>query len=189
MLNSNKPKVGSLLISEPFMMDPNFQRSVLLLTQHDQEGTIGYVLNQPTSLLLSDVLHGFPEGEPFPLYFGGPVAQDSIHFIHHYPQLWDSAEAIDQNGLFWGGDFEALKQHIRLGTVKKEDIKFFIGYSGWSPGQLEEEIKDNAWMVCNDYPFELALEHHVDTLWKEALVVMGPKFAHIAQFPQNPQWN
>lgn len=189
MLNKNKPGVGSLLISEPFMLDPNFQRSVILITQHDEEGTIGYVLNQPTSLCLSDVMHDFSAGDPFPLYFGGPVAQDSIHFIHKHALLIEDAEIIGDKGLYWGGNFDALKDLIEMGLVKHEEIKFLIGYSGWSPGQLEEEIHSNAWMICNQYPPELVLEHHADHLWKEALVVMGPKFAHVAHFPQNPQWN
>ena len=87
MLNKAQPLKGSLLISEPFMMDPNFKRSVLLLTEHNEEGTVGYVLNQKSSFFLNDVIPDCPDAD-FPIYIGGPVGADTLHFIHTCNDGW-----------------------------------------------------------------------------------------------------
>lgn len=188
MFNKNTPQVASLLISEPFMLDPNFQRSVVLLCEHnDEEGTIGYVLNQPASLLLRDVINDMPEAA-FPLFYGGPVAHDSIHFIHKCPDKLHSGVGLG-NDIYWGGNFESLKILIQNGDITPEEVKFFIGYSGWSPGQLDMELSENAWVISNHYNPDITFVNHGENLWKEAIVSLGPKYAHVANFPQNPTWN
>ncbi|RQP14605.1 MAG: YqgE/AlgH family protein, partial [Parapedobacter sp.] len=114
MFNKNIPQIASLLISEPFMLDPNFQRAVVLLCEHHaEEGTVGYVLNQPAILQLKDVIDDVPEAD-FPLFFGGPVAQESIHFIHKCYDRLHSGVGLG-NGIYWGGNFESLKILIRNG--------------------------------------------------------------------------
>lgn len=191
MFNRNTPKAGSLLISEPFMLDLNFQRSVVLLCEHDgEDGTLGYILNQPINVLLHDVLD-IEEGDPnvsFPLYFGGPVAQDSIHFVHNCYDKLNSGIGLG-NGLFWGGNFETLKILIQREEIAPNEVKFFLGYSGWSVGQLEAELKENAWVIGNDYNPEIAFVKDGEDLWKESIIALGPKYAHVANFPQNPMWN
>lgn len=188
MFNKNIPQIGSLLISEPFMLDPNFQRAVVLLCEHHPEdGTVGYVLNQPAVLQLCDVMDDVPNAD-FPLFFGGPVAQESIHFIHKCFDRLHSGVGLG-NGLYWGGNFESLKILIQNGDVAPDEIKFFIGYSGWSPGQLDNELKDNAWVISNHYNSDIAFVNDGENLWKEAVVSLGPKYAHIVNFPQNPMWN
>lgn len=177
-----------MLISEPFMLDPNFQRAVILLCEHSEEdGTVGYVLNQRATIQLRDVIDELPEAD-FPLYYGGPVAQESIHFIHKCPDRLNSGIELG-NGIYWGGNFESLKILVRQGEITKEEIKFFIGYSGWSPGQLEQELQDNAWVVSNQYNPEITFGNDEEDLWKEAVISLGPKYAHVANFPQNPMWN
>jgi len=188
MFNKNIPQIASLLISEPFMLDPNFQRAVVLLCEHNQEdGSVGYVLNQPAILQLKDVLDDLPKAD-FPLFFGGPVAQESIHFIHKCYDRLHSGIALG-NGLYWGGNFESLKILIRSGHVTSDEVKFFIGYSGWSPGQLDTELKENAWVISNHYNPDITFGDDSENLWKEAIVSLGPKNAHVANFPQNPMWN
>ncbi|WP_257656828.1 YqgE/AlgH family protein [Parapedobacter lycopersici] len=188
MFNKNAPETASLLISEPFMLDPNFQRAVVLLCEHDgEEGTVGYVLNQPATIQLRDVVDSLPDAD-FPLFFGGPVAQESIHFIHKCYDRLNSGIGLG-NGIFWGGNFESLKVLIQRGEIKEEEIKFFIGYSGWSPGQLDRELQENAWVVSNQYNPDIAFVNDGENLWKEAVVSLGPKYAHVANFPQNPMWN
>lgn len=188
MLNRNTPRVASLLISEPFMLDPNFQRSVVLLCEHDPtEGTVGYVLNQPASIQLKDVIEDLAEAE-FPLFFGGPVAQESLHFIHKCPDKLNSGIDLG-NGLYWGGNFESLRILIGNGDITQDEIKFFIGYSGWSPGQLDSELQENSWVVANEYNPDITFGHDIENLWKEVIISLGPKYAHIANFPQNPLWN
>lgn len=188
MFNKNTPETASLLISEPFMLDPNFQRAVVLLCEHNgEDGTVGYVLNQPATIQLSDVMDNLPDAD-FPLFFGGPVAQESIHFIHKcYDRLLSGTDL--GNGIFWGGNFESLQVLIQHGEIAKDEIKFFIGYSGWSPGQLDEELQENAWVVSNQYNPDITFGNDSENLWKEAVVSLGPKYAHVANFPQNPMWN
>lgn len=188
MFNKNTPQVASLLISEPFMLDPNFQRAVVLLCEHHEEdGTVGYVLNQPATIQLKDVMEDLPDAD-FPLFFGGPVAQESLHFIHKCYDKLNSGIGLG-NGIYWGGNFESLQILIRNGEINDDEIKFFMGYSGWSPGQLDEELKENAWVISNQYNPDITFGGDSENLWKEAIVSLGPKYAHVAKFPQNPMWN
>lgn len=187
MFNRNTPQVASLLLSEPFMLDPNFQRSVILVCEHNKEGTVGYVLNQPAVIQLSDVMEELPDAH-YPLFIGGPVAQNSIHFIHKCPEkIFDGADL--GNGLYWGGNFESLTVLIKNGSIQPDEIKLFIGYSGWSPGQLDHELTENTWAVTNNYNPDITLSDDHETLWKDAVVALGEKYAHVANFPLNPTWN
>ena len=188
MFNKNTPQIASLLLSEPFMLDPNFQRSAVLLCEHNEEdGTVGYVLNQSATILLSDVMEELPDAN-FPLFLGGPVAQDSIHFIHKCYDKLNSGIGLG-NGIYWGGNFESLKILIKNGDIQSDEIKFFLGYSGWSPGQLAKELNENAWVISNNYNPDITFGNDGENLWKEAIVSLGPKYAHVANFPQNPMWN
>jgi|SRR6476661_7195858 len=187
MLNAQTPEKGSLLISEPFMMDPNFKRSVVLLTEHGDEGSIGYVLNQRSNVFLKNVI-GDCDNADFPIYVGGPVGNDTLHFIHRcYDRMNSGSEIMD--GVFWGGNFETLKLLINNAEVEKHEIKFFIGYSGWSEQQLAGELEQNSWLVNNNYASNVLFEHNEENLWREVVISLGPKFAHIANFPENPLWN
>lgn len=188
MLSNFNPQQGSLLLSEPFMLDPNFQRSVVLLCEHSEEdGSVGLVLNQPSSLLLKDVMSDMPNAE-YQLFVGGPVGQDSIQFIHKCYDRLNSGIEIGEN-LFWGGNFEALKLLINDRAIGLDEIKFFIGYSGWSPGQLAKELKENTWMIGNSFDPDIVFVNDEENLWKEAVISLGPRYAHVAGFPQNPMWN
>lgn len=188
MFNKDTPRTGSLLISEPFMLDDNFKRSVILLCEHHAEdGTLGYVLNHRSQLLLSDVIGALPDAD-FPLFYGGPVAQDSIHFIHKCYEKLNSGVDLG-NGIYWGGNFESLKILIQQEEIHSDDIKFFIGYSGWSPGQLDAEISENAWVATNNYHPDITFVDDGENIWKEAIVALGPKYAHIANFPRDPSLN
>lgn len=189
MTNKSSLKVKSLLISEPFMLDPNFTRSVVLVCEHNEEGTLGLILNQPSSLFLKDAIEmeGIQETS-FPLYIGGPVEMDSLQFIHKcFDRLNSGVELGD--GIYWGGNFEALKLLMRNGEIKEDEIKFFLGYSGWSDKQLEDEMKENTWIISNDFNPDLVFVNAEENLWKEVVINLGPKYAHIAQFPVNPSWN
>nr|WP_028298110.1 YqgE/AlgH family protein [Olivibacter sitiensis] len=187
MHNQFVPQVGSILLSEPFMLDPNFTRSVILLCEHNDDGTIGLIINQPSNLSLNDVMVGMDEAH-FPLFIGGPVAQNSIQFVHRAYDKLNSGIQIGED-LYWGGNFEALKLLIDEQAIKEHEIKFFIGYSGWQKGQLEKELKENAWIVGNSYNPGMVYENDSEDLWKQAVISLGPRYAHIASFPQNPNWN
>src|SRR4030081_1156068 len=107
MLSLIAPGAGRLLISEPFMMDPNFKRAVILLTEHADEGAMGFVLNHQSEYMLSDLMPEMAYSE-MPVYIGGPVGIDTLHYIHCVPDKIEDGIEI-ANGIFWGGDFETVK--------------------------------------------------------------------------------
>lgn len=188
MFNEFIPKRGSLILSEPFMLDQNFERSVVLLCEHEEgSGTVGLILNHRSVLYLSDVLDGM-ENVDIPLYFGGPVEGDALFFVHKAYDKLLSGNHI-QDDLYWGGDFEKLKELLKEEEIGSEEVKLFLGYSGWSPGQLNEEIKLNSWAVHNSFNIDLAFITDGEDLWKEAIISMGPKYAHVANFPKRPEFN
>lgn len=187
MFNQNVPQIGSLLISEPFILDPNFERSVVVLCEHDQEGTIGLVLNHLSNVMLSDIITEVGS-EKFPIYIGGPVQNDALFFLHCSPQKISGGTAIGTN-LFWGGDLDQVLELIDNRLIYPQEIKFFLGYSGWSRDQLAEEIRQNSWAVHNSFEPELAFLTDGETLWKQALISLGPKYAHVANFPKSPYLN
>lgn len=187
MLNNIEPKTGRLLISEPFMADPNFKRSVVLLTEHSEEGSVGYILNQVGNLLLKDVIQDLWEADN-QIYFGGPVAADTLHFIHRAYDKLQSGEDVG-NGIYWGGNFETLKILINSNAINEDEIKFFIGYSGWDSGQLKRELEQNAWMVGNVSNADLIFGNDEEQLWRDVVVNLGPKYAHVSNFPSDPSLN
>jgi putative transcriptional regulator len=187
MLSRLEPSAGKLLISEPFLMDPNFKRSVVFLTEHQEEGTVGFILNQRSTLLLNDLVPDFT-GDDVPVDLGGPVAIDTIHFIHRRHDLITDGEEIAK-GVCWGGNFETLKVLINNHSIKPADIKFFIGYSGWSGQQLKNEMKENTWIVSDQFNADVVFSNNEEELWKEVIINLGPKYAHVSNFPLDPNLN
>lgn len=187
MLNPIKPKTGRLLISEPFMTDPNFKRSVILITAHEEDETVGYILNQVGNLILKDVIQDLWEADNL-IYFGGPVAADTLHFIHRCYDKLQSGEPIG-NGLYWGGNFETLKILINTNAIEENEVKFFMGYSGWGVGQLAQEITENAWMVSDVSNPDIIFGNDDEQLWRDVIVNLGPKYAHVSNFPIDPSLN
>ena len=181
-----EPAKGKILISEPFLNDPNFKRTIILLSDHNDDGTVGFILNKPTQFRVHHLLEDFPEFDA-PVYFGGPVQVNSLQFIHRAGKiLEDSTEICD--GLYWGGSFEILKLLIEAKQVQPSDFRFFIGYSGWEAGQLGEEIKISSWIVTPTNT-DNVFSDEPDKLWGEILKSMGKKFAILASFPENPSVN
>ena len=177
---------GILLIAEPFLNDPNFDRSVVLLCSYNQEGAFGLVLNQRTDLLLNDVLEEtiYPD---VPLFLGGPVEKNTLHFIHRRPDLLQGGLDIGY-GLYWGGDFEALKRLLNHQLITTDDVRFFIGYSGWSAGQLDDELQEKSWFLSATSARSL-FETEPENLWREVLRAKGGKYKSIAHYPTDPSLN
>jgi len=187
MLSSISPAAGRLLISEPFMLDPNFKRSVILITEYSTAGAMGFVLNHSSDLLLGDIIPEISYSE-LPLYKGGPVGSNTLHFIHRCPEkIADGIEIWD--GIFWGGDFEQVKELVNSYQLNDEEIRFFVGYSGWSEDQLDRELDEDTWIVANKFNPDILFNHNEETLWKEVVISLGNKYAHIANFPENPALN
>ena len=187
MLSSIQPAAGRLLISEPFMMDPNFKRSVILLTEYSDAGAMGFVLNHPGEFLLGDILPDLSYSE-FTVYLGGPVANNTLHFIHCCPDKIENGVEIGE-GVFWGGDFEVVRELISNYQVQEDEIRFFTGYSGWTPKQLDDEIIEDTWIVANKINAESIFKHNEENLWREVVISLGQRYAHIANFPENPALN
>lgn len=178
---------GDLLISEPFLPDPNFERTVILLCEHDKDGSFGFVLNKPSIVELEEVIengHGCKEK----LYVGGPVQQNSLHFIHRSMELMESGVEII-NGIYWGGDFDKLFSLINTNQLDNSNFKFFLGYSGWSEGQLQEELDAKSWIVYKGATPDQVFDLDPDELWRNVLKDLGGKFRMFANYPEDPRLN
>ena len=180
------PAPGRVLISEPFMQDPNFSRSVVMLVEHNEEGSLGFVLNKKADIALGEILEVSHDIDA-PVFIGGPVGMNQLFFIHTLGQEQLPGATRISGDLFFGGDFDRLIFYLKNGLTLPQEVKFFVGYSGWSPGQLEQELKDKAWIVSK-FEQELALKDS-DNFWKDVLYKLGKKFAAMTRFPENPNLN
>jgi putative transcriptional regulator len=180
-----KPVPGVLLIAPPMLRDRNFWRSVVLLCEHGPDGSFGLILNRPLTLALNEVLSDL-EGENM-ISLGGPVQQNTLHFLHRHGDL--VAEAIPIiDGVHWGGDFDAIKTLVQTEVASPQDLRFFLGYAGWSPGQLEEEIGAGGWFIA--YADDVyVFPEDPENLWRTVLRRMGGEYALLANFPDDPRMN
>lgn len=181
------PERGDLLISEPFLPDPNFERSVVYLCEHDDNGSFGFVLNQKSQVNLDEVIEEVNEAKA-PVFVGGPVERNTLHYLHRSEQLGDDSKEI-MNGIMWGVNFENLLYSVNTKIIDLSDIKFFVGYSGWSPGQLEEELKANSWIVYKSAGKELVFDTDSKELWKIAMNDLGGKYKMMSNYPSDPRLN
>ena len=180
-----KPKQGSILISEPSLRDFYFRQSVVLLAEHNEEGTFGVIINKPIEARLKDIIKGFPAYN-LPVFLGGPVKTDSIFYIH-------TREDVDQSvpimqGLYWGGDLDVIKVMMKRKELLPNEIRFFVGYSGWSPMQLDQELNEKSWVLSQTTVHEV-INARPETLWSNYLKSMGQDYAIWANFPSDPTFN
>lgn len=182
-----EPRKGDLLISEPFLADPNFVRTVIYLCEHNEEGSFGFVLNKPAKLHLNELLEGVGDRED-DIYIGGPVQQNALQFIHKKDGLIEGGSEV-KDGIYWGGNFEQMLPMMEGDLIKAIDIKFFVGYSGWAAGQLKSELELNAWIISRNVDIEQIFDTNVRSLWKEVLHTMGGKYKIVANFPVDPRLN
>jgi putative transcriptional regulator len=180
------PGAGILLISDPFLKDPNFMRTVVLLCEHEEKGSFGFVLNRKYENTIDELIPEL-EGFKIPVYYGGPVQIDSIHFLHQYPdEIPGGVEVIP--GVYWGGDFEMVINMIKKNNLDKNKIRFFIGYSGWGSGQLNEEISLKSWLTVKALRKIIFHKNH-EEIWKDSLKILGGEFEMMINFPIDPQLN
>ncbi|WP_457615505.1 YqgE/AlgH family protein [Lutibacter sp.] len=181
------PSKGKLLVSEPSILnDKAFNRSVVYLTEYSEnDGCIGFIINKPTKFVLSDLIPDINCN--FTVYNGGPVERENLYFIHKLPDMIPDSIEIDKD-IFWGGDFNMLTELLNNGTIKSDDIRFFLGYSGWSMSQLKEELNESSWIVVeNNYPNILIVNH--ENIWKNKLMEFGGEYQIWANAPKNPALN
>lgn len=186
-INTSAPQKGKILISEPFLDDDYFGRSVILLCEHNHEGSFGFVLNNFIDLDLRDVAKNFPDIET-KIGIGGPVETDNIYFIHTRPDLLEDSRPV-LPGIYIGGSYSKLLHLLETGEIKNTEVRFFLGYSGWSPDQLDLELKENAWLVTDIKAKDIMDLNAGDNLWSKYLKKQGKKYAVMTSFPINPQDN
>lgn len=184
---SEKLKKGILLIAEPSIIgDLSFNRSVILLADHNDEGSVGFILNKPLEYSIQDLI---PEiNARFKIYNGGPVEQDNLYFIHNIPDLIPNSIEIS-NGIYWGGDFESTKDLINEGKIKKNNIRFFLGYTGWESQQLEKEMQANSWIISKNAYENKIIGKSTTHFWKEKILELGGDYVIWSNAPENPILN
>lgn len=184
--NNLLPARGRILLSEPFMGDYYFGRAVVLLAEHNEEGSFGVILNKPVTANFNEVLKDFPEFDA-PMYLGGPVETDSLFYIHTLgDQLEGSTEIV--KGLYWGGEIEMLKELIMIKRIQPDDIRFFIGYSGWAADQLKGELKKNSWVITRASRQHLFAMDPM-SMWDKLISKMGTQYKYWTKFPIDPTAN
>lgn len=186
IVNENVAEKGRILISEPFLSDSYFRRSVVYLTEHNDEGSLGFVLNKPLEININEIVEDFPTSE-FSISVGGPVSNNTVHYIHTLgARIPDSVDVAD--GIFWGGDFDILKELISAREVKPHELRFFLGYAGWSANQLEGEMQENAWLVGQISP-RMIMQGIDSEFWTRTLERYNNKYRAWANFPEDPGLN
>lgn len=185
--NHAVPARGKVLISEPFLCDNTFGRSVILLIDHTEEGSMGLVLNKKLPLSLHHLLEEFEALEGIPLYKGGPLCGDTLFYLHTINGIADALHV--SQGLYLNGNFEAIRRYLLSGKPVRGKIRFFLGYSGWAHNQLHEEIEENTWIVSKEETEAIMNDRSDMGFWKEALEKLGGKYGLWARFPQLPILN
>jgi len=183
-----KPDKGLLLVAKPSIIgDVSFNRSVILLAEHTIEnGSVGFILNKPLEYTLKDFIPEITSN--LPVYNGGPVEQDNLYFIHKIPELIPGSVEISQ-GIYWGGDFKAISKLLADDKLTQTQIRFFLGYSGWSTQQLDQELELNSWVVTpNDYKNKI-IDNTSINIWKEKMLELGGNYKLWSNAPHNPSYN
>jgi putative transcriptional regulator len=180
------PEKGKILISEPFLPDTFFNRSIVYLTDHTAEGSVGFILNKKIDLTVDGSIEGF-DGWHDNLNMGGPVAPDTIHYLHNLGDLIPKSVLVEGN-IYWGGDIDVIRTLIKSGKIKQSQIRFFLGYSGWSAGQLERELKENSWVIAT-VKSDIIMNNRGNDTWKKVLRSLKNKYRMWAEFPDSPDMN
>lgn len=184
----SEPRVGDVLLSEPFLDDAYFGRKAVLICEHNEEGTFGFVLNNFIALDLNDLMDGLPEIEAR-ISVGGPVKSSSLYYLHTRPEMIEgSIEVVD--GVCMGGDFESVVRLLKDGVLQADEIRFFIGYAGWSGAQLQDEIQSRSWFVTRtNRTVIMDTSLPEEDIWKHLVSSLGEDYAHVANTPPDPSVN
>ena len=181
-----EPAKGLILISEPFNDDKYFHRSVVCLCEHNEEGSFGYVVNNLMDVKLSDLLPAI-KNDDFKVGLGGPMSPKNVYYIHTLGDEIEGSVKV-REGLYTGGDFKQIVTLINTGLINHSEIQFFLGYSGWSNGQLNEEINRGSWIV-SEFEIKNLMKNSSNHFWKNTLKEKGGKYKTIANFPLDPSLN
>ena len=180
------PEKGNILISEPSLQDFYFARSVVLLAEHNEEGSFGVILNKQVDIKFNEIVKDFPHYDG-KVFLGGPVSTNNLFFIHTKGDLIENSQDLGE-GLFWGGNIEDVKILLDSKLLDSKSIRFFVGYSGWSANQLDEELKTDSWLVSKVNHNKL-ISYKVENMWANVLKDLGGDYALWANFPLDPSFN
>jgi putative transcriptional regulator len=180
------PEKGKILISEPFLPDTFFNRSIVYLTDHTPQGSVGFVLNKKLDLKISSAIEGFNSWHEN-LNMGGPVAPDTLHYLHNQGNLIPKSVHVSGD-IFWGGDIDTIRELIKTGKLRQSQIRFFLGYSGWSAGQLDRELNEDSWVIAT-VSSDIIMDNRGDDTWKNVLRSFKNKYRIWADFPDSPEMN
>lgn len=181
------PETGKLLIATPSLSDGYFNKSVLLICEHGEQGSIGFVLNKATDIVLEQLLTNQQDKVPYlPIYKGGPVQPETLHILHKIPEVLGGKHIVD--GIYWGGSYENLLDILCSGGYKNTDLKLLVGYSGWEYQQLEREMSEHSWYVGNATS-KLVFHNNAQDIWRTAVINLGDNYPLLANAPTDPQLN
>lgn len=185
-MEENLSHKAKILIADPFLLGPVFERAVIYLTDHTEEGAMGFILNQPTDVTVNQAVETL-ENCKFPVYYGGPVDDNILFYIHTRGDKISQSVEIEE-GIFWGGNFNELHDLILNNEVTENEVKFFVGYAGWSEKQLEEELENKTWLVGNFKPKFLFQPQNKD-LWNRCLKQTDSDLSLFGKFAHTPSLN
>jgi putative transcriptional regulator len=184
--NTFKPERGRLLVSEPYLADPYFRRTVVLLCDHSEEGSFGFVLNRQMDMDVSDLMENLPPlGSRVSI--GGPVQSGNLFYLHTLgARIEGSVEVVD--GVHMGGDYEQLRAVLATDPKLAKHVRFFVGYAGWGSAQLDKELDERSWLVSRADKRRI-MNVRIADLWADTLRGMGKAYAPLANFPEDPSLN
>lgn len=186
MMEKTEIQSGQILLAEPFMRDPYFRKAVVLLCEHSEHGTQGFILNKQLDVEVKDLLYNFPDIS-IPMFYGGPVHTHTIHFLHRFGDIVNDSQQVC-NGVFWGGDFNQVRTLVENGLITDRDIRFFVGYASWTTGQLAEELEHGSWVTAEMDSNYLFSAQRGD-LWHKIMEHKGSHFSIIAEMANSPNMN
>ena len=185
--NLLQASIGRVLLSEPLMQDMYFKRSVILLIEHSiNEGTVGVILNKPLDVSFNELVKEGPKLDS-KLFLGGPVQTDNVYFIHNLGEKIEKSLKITE-GIYWGGDIEQVNELININVIDHTNIRFFVGYAGWDPKQLEKELKRNNWAIANSSDDDI-WKLHPKMMWHSMVNKLGNDYNFWKNLPENPIMN
>lgn len=181
---------GALLLSVPQMLDPNFMHSVVLLVEHNSEGALGLTVNQATTATLGELGIGHPvlDACDFPVFSGGPVGRDNLQFVHRMPGDLPGGLELD-SGVFLGGELSALADCLESGKATADNLRFFVGYSGWGAGQLDDEFDTGSWVPAPSSATLCFSQEDGEAVWRAAMRSLGDAGEALSQIPPDVTWN
>lgn len=180
---------GFFLIANPVLPDPNFSRTVVLLCNHDEQGSFGLVINRSAEVRVADAFSNYKRLQTFQnkIYIGGPVSQTQVFYLCKSEEPLPGMEVICDN-LHLGMDWDALEDVLNVIKDPRQNIRFYLGYSGWGSGQLANEMSQRSWLTCeakNIFVFGDSEE----CVWTNVVRSLGKEYTYLLRAPLNPQWN